>query len=329
MKSLVRHSLAAAAATLLTLTPLQAQDFTWTEATTMKLGNVPGVIAKLMGSGKEVLQTNYLSGHRMRVEQQYTATITDADEGRFTMLNTKDRTYWTMTFKEMSEQMDAAVRDAKKEPAEAGPQIKFSVKVEPTGERATVAGLDASRTFITILAEAAPDEKEQTPGGTMAFVVDTWNAKGAPHAGAMKEFQEALVKQYGRDLGGSMAAMQALFAQYEGMEDGWSSAMRELRKAEGVPVKTTIYVATVPYGMKLDRDALLNPKEQPKESTGKKIGGMLGRMAGAPAKQEEAKPQTQALILSSTTELREVKQGGPGADAFTVPAGYKEKKPKQ
>lgn len=338
--------LAVAAAIAFVAAPAKAQEFTYHNTMSFKMGGALGFAAKLAGGGKDQVETGYLSGHKMRTEMGDNATIIDADAGRFTMINKKNKTYSTMTFEEMAEmmrqmqaQMKDAQKDAKKENPNADVQFKYSADVDATGQSEKIAGYDAKRVVVTLTVDAAarPEgEKDMQQAGSMVILIDTWNSTDAPHAKAMKDFQEEFARKAAKEMGSSMRGMEALFGMYPGAKEGLEAAAKELKKVPGVPVRTSTYMVLVPPGQKLDRALAMsggkaNEKASEEKQGGGGLGGLMGKLKKATAQPSEGgQPQqaTQSTIFSMSNTLTDVQAGGVPADAFTVPAGYKQVDPK-
>src|SRR5437762_11977190 len=67
------------------------------------LGAIAGIAARLGGADMhESIATTYVSGHKLRTESGNTATIIDADAGRITSIDNKQKTYATMTYAEVA-----------------------------------------------------------------------------------------------------------------------------------------------------------------------------------------------------------------------------------
>ena len=88
------------------------------------------------GTPHDVLTTTYLSGHKMRTESGTTATIIDADAGRFTTIDNKAKTYSSFTFDEMAEAMQRAQESAKAEAAKekSNPKAAKNNSKDPKGD---------------------------------------------------------------------------------------------------------------------------------------------------------------------------------------------------
>lgn len=342
-----RLSACVLAGLVLTSAPAHAQEFTWTESNSFQLSNVPGLVARMMGSGRETTETSYLSGRRMRTESGNSATMIDLDAGHIITLDTKAKTYTRMTFDELAAMMREAAAEAEAQAAaERGrprrgeePQydVRFDAAVDVTAEQQSIAGYDARRSLIHVTVTAVPKDEQQRremgESGSLAFLIDSWNSDAAPHDAALKDFQRAYADRLAVELD-RMQSMEVLFAQHPGMKEGWAAAMKELQKVEGVPVRSTTYIISVPAGLTFDRQLVLSPPDEQKEGAGARVGrGIAGRLRAAAGQQQAAGEETAApkqnTIISVNSELREVRAGGVPANAWEVPAGYREVKPKK
>ena len=302
----------------------------------------------------DIRTTTSVAGHKMRTESGNTATIIDVDAGRITGLDLQQKTYTSMTFEEMAARLQRAAEEAKAERAQKGGaansndslKVKYSVSVDRTGQHEKIAGYDAERVFITItmLAEAKPEGEKTEEVGSLVFLLDQWMSKDAPQSAAMEEFQRAYAKKAGQAFRPPMEALQAAFTSDPRIKEGFEASAKELQKVSGVALRNVTYVVTVPANMKFDRQlALTGAASAAATDDGKKEekkrGGFRGFMGALKSAAEQAsksqsadstetKPATQSTMLSVTDEVKSVRAGAVAADAFTVPAGYREVKPK-
>jgi hypothetical protein len=319
----------AAAALALAATPLTAQEFTIQSATTFKMGGVLGFAARMGGMPKETFETTYLSGHKLRTDNKDSGTIIDADAGVFTMINKKDKWYTTMSFDQMAAMMKQAQAQAKASQQQAQAEaaknkkengdveVKYSAKVDVTGKQEQIAGFNAKQALLTLSADASarPEgEKDMQQAGSLVVLVDMWNTEAAPHAQAMKSFQDAYAKKAASELGSGARGMEALYASYPGMKEAMEAAAKEMKKVPGISVRTATYIVLVPPDKKFDRELAMSggkaddeKKEEKKGGFGKALGGLL-----APKKQEEQSGQQaeakQSNVMVVTNEVREVKR---------------------
>src|SRR6185503_6126819 len=70
------------------------------------LGTMAGIASKFGGGDMRAVQTTTaIAGHKLKVESGDNGSIIDADAGRFTAFDNKQRTFSTMTFADMSAAM--------------------------------------------------------------------------------------------------------------------------------------------------------------------------------------------------------------------------------
>lgn len=141
--------------------------------------------------------------------------------------------------------------------------------------------------------------------------------------------------------------MQAAFNSDPRIKEGFSAAAKELAKVPGISLRSVTYVALVPAGMTFDRKLVLSDAgaaatadSAAKKDDKPKSGGFRGLMGAIKSAADEANkqpaadknapppPPKQATLLSLKDEVTSITPGAVPADAFAVPAGYREIKPR-
>jgi hypothetical protein len=321
------------------------------------LGVAANIAAKLGGgSMHDIASTTYVSGHRMRTESAATASIIDADAGRITTIDHKQKSYTSMTFAEMSAAMQQAAQSAKESAAkEKGKDaktdddslsFKYKVAVDRPGQRERVSGYDAERVFITVTIEAqvTADGKKDQSVGNLVFLLDQWISKDAPQIAALREFQRAYAQKMGQEFRAQVQGLQSVLANDPRMKNGFEAAAKELAKVPGIALKSATYVSLLPVDMEYDRALTLGDgaTAEAKENAAKKdekpqgggFRGMMGAMKAAAenaAKQSEkpsgkAAPPKQSLLMTVTDDVKSITRGAVPAEMFAPPADYKEVK---
>jgi hypothetical protein len=311
------------------------------------------------GSMRNNNQTTTISGHKLKTESGNTATIIDADAGSFTSIDQKEKTYTTMTFAEMAAAMQQArqnMANQMNKPQDASAadpnapkgkmDMKYSVKVDPTGEHQKVAGYDAEHVFLTISLDgtAKPDNGDSQQVGTIVLLVDQWLSKDAPQIAAMRDFQKAYVGKAGAAFRAQGSGLQAAFASDPRIKDGFDAAAKELAKMQGISLRSTTYVTLVPPNMTFDRNLALGDasaasttdaaKKDDAPKSGGRFGGLMGALKSAAAKATDksgdkstsTEPPKQATLMTLTDQVTSITQAAVPASAFAVPAGYREVK---
>jgi hypothetical protein len=324
------------------------------------LGTAANLAAKLGGGSMHNIEnTMYVSGHRMRSENANTGSIIDADAGRITSIDHKQKTYTSMTFAEMAAAMQQAVQGAKQESAKEkaknpkasddSVKLKYKVAVDRPGQREKVLGYDAERVFITITIEAEVNsEGKDQAAGNMVFLIDELISKDAPQIAALREFQRAYAQKAGQEFRSQTVGLQGVMAADPRMKTGFEAAAKELAKVPGIALKTATYAVVVPAGLEFDRKIALGdgavaaaeaekekaaPKDEKKSGGG--FRGMMGSIksaAEAAAKQSEKQnekgadktPPKQMTLMTITDDVKSITKGDVSADQFVPPAGYRE-----
>ena len=327
------------------------------------LGTLAGVAARFGGAEmREVPTTTYVSGHKLRTENEYTAVIIDADAGRLISVDHKRKTYSSATFDEMSEAMRRAQQSAKQSTANANASrdskaakpsdaprgemnFKYAAEIDRPGQREKIAGYDAERVFVTIKveAEATPEGGTTEQVGTLVILLDQWMSKDAPQSDAMAEFQRAYAQKAGQAFKSQAQGLQAAFASDARIKGGFDAAAKEMAKIQGTPLRSLIYVSVVPPGMAFDRRLALNEaaasdekaKTEDKSKGGGGFKGLVGKLKAAAEeanKQSDDKasaPPKQSMLMTLKDEVRSIEAGSIAADLFAPPAGYREMKIQQ
>jgi hypothetical protein len=358
MRSLSRSALLLVTLTLPSVT--RAQGVTVQSVADIRLAGALGVAANLAaklggGSMHDIASTTYVSGHRLRSESATTGSIIDADAGRITTIDHKQKSYTSMTFAEMSAAMQQAAQSAKEKSKEKGKDakadddsltFKYKVAVDRPGQREKVSGYDAERVFITVTIEAqvTADGKKDQSVGNLVFLLDQWISKDAPQIAALREFQRAYVQKMGQEFRTQVQGLQSVFASDPRMKNGFEAAAKELAKVPGIALKSATYVSLLPVDMEYNRaltlgdDATLAAKETAAKKDEKPQGGGLRGMMGAmkaaaenAAKQSDKQssksaPPKQSLLMTVTDNVTSITRGAVPADMFAPPADYKEVK---
>lgn len=327
------------------------------------LGTLANVGARLGGGGNmhDIPSTTSIAGHKMRVETRDAASIIDADAGRMTHVDMKEKTYTTMTFDEMAAAMQQAASSAKassekakadaaKDPkaAKGDVDVKYSVAVDRPGQREKIAGYDAERVFLTITieAEAKPEGENAEQVGSMVFLLDQWRSKDAPQIAALEEFQRAYAKSVGQAFRPQAQSMDAVFKSDPRIKGGFEAAAKELAKVPGVALRSVTYVTVVPANMTFDRQLALgdgaamasNAEAEKKEEKPKsRFGGFVGAIKTAAeqagktqssSSDKKDQPPKQATLMTLTDEVKSIEKGSVPPDTFAPPADFKEVKPR-
>ena len=322
------------------------------------LGAAANIAARLGGSSlHDIATTTYVSGHRMRSESSVTGAIIDADAGRITSIDHKEKSYSSMTFAEMAAAMQHASQSAKesakqstakekaKDPKATDDEMKvtYKVAVDRPGERERISGYDAERVFVTITLEGkvASEGKQDEAVGSMVFFVDQWLSKDAPQIAALREFQRAYAQKAGQEFRAPTQGLQTAMSGDPRLKGGFEAAATELAKLSGIALRSATHVVLVPVGVEFDRvmtvgDGAAAAKENASKKEEKPSGGGLRGMMGAlktaadnanrqdTQADKKSAPPKQSTLMTVTNEVKSITRGDVAAEMFAPPAGYRE-----
>ena len=361
MHSLSRSALLLVALTLPSVT--RAQGVTVQSVADVRLTGALGVAANLAaklggGSIHDIATTTYVSGHRLRTESSITGSIIDADAGRITTIDHKQKSYSSMTFAEMSAAIDQAAQSAKQSSAKEKAKeknrsaratddsltFKYKVAVDRPGEKEKVSGYDAERVFVTVTIEAqvASEGQQDQSAGNLVFLIDQWISKDAPQIAALREFQRAYAQKMGQEFRTQVQGLQSVFATDPRMKNGFEAAAKELAKVPGIALKSTTYVSLVPVDVQYDRALTLgdgataavkeSAAKKDEKPSGGRLRGMMGAMKAAAenasnqSEKQSGKSATpkQLLLMTVVDNVTSSSRGAVPAGMFAPPADYKE-----
>jgi hypothetical protein len=310
--------------------PAAAQGVTYVTVTKPEMAGTMGMVARMAGGAMgETKVTTYLQGNLQRTDEgEAISTISDMEAGRFTYLDHKEKTYYSMTLAEMMAQAQAAMGAmAGAEPAEGAPELK----VERTGKTQRFDGYTAEQLLMYTEPTAGAQPQEEGMGG-MAFLVELWFSKDFPGWAELKKAQDAMGA-------GAAAGMAGAFAADPAMMEAGRKIAEEMKGLEGIPVRTVTSFVMVPPGAEFDREAVLAASDKPLGGGGagaaaaaagaarQALGGLMGR---GRRQQEQPAPDaapTQSVYMRVTQIVQDVKTGAIPAERFQVPAGYREVTP--
>jgi hypothetical protein len=309
-------------------------DFQYTETTKITGGAAAGAMKFVGVFSKDARQatqgttsTISFKGNKMRREDSLgQVEIIDLDGRRITNIDTKKKTYSTMTFDEMKARMEEARKKVAAEQAkrnkEQPSQVKITPKVTITPGTGSKKLLDytAKETKMRVDMEMTSDDPK-AKGQTANMWVDS-DSYIAPVKGydEVKRFYQRMAKELDW-LPGTMMGGNAQIAP----------AMVEYRKSatalNGMPLLSLVSV-----GMAGQPGAAQQTSHDDQKSSGNpmsSIGGLFGKKKKKDdATQDdkgESKPSgTPGSLMDTTTEVTSVSTNAVDADLFKIPDGYKQ-----
>lgn len=319
---------------LFTLSTPCFADFQYTETTKITGGAAAGAMKFVGVFSKDARQatqgttsTISFKGNKMRREDSMgQVEIIDLDGRRITQIDTKKKTYSTMTFDEMKARMEEARKKAAAEQAKRNKEQPSQVKITPkvtitpgTGSK-KILDYTAKETKMRVDMEMTSDDPK-AKGQTANMWVDS-DAYIAPVKGydEVKHFYQRMAKEMDWVPGAMMGANAQI-----------APAMVEYRKSatalNGMPLLSLVSV-----GMAGQPGAPPQASHDDQKSSGNPISS-IGGLFGKKKKKDDAaqddnsgsKPSgTPGSLMDTSTEVTSVSTNAVDANLFKVPDGYKQ-----
>jgi hypothetical protein len=317
----------AIAATLALLSPLSRADFSYQESTQMTGGfaynalKLGGPLTK--GAREAQISTVSVKGNRMVTTRKDAATVIDLDMETITEINLAKKQYSVTTFAQLKAAMDKALAEAAKREKKDKPngEVKFKISAKATGKTKAISGLNAKELKIAMEVEGKDKDSGQT--GAMNILTNAWMAPVSGY-NEVKAFELKMAQKMGAIFRPGME-QQALVQP--DMVQGMAQAAREMAKVDGVPVVNIVRMGSSMAD--LEAVSVAPPKkEEPKESTGAKIGGIAGRLGGFGKKNDDDNKKSNepgsSMLMEMTSERSQFSTAAIDTTNFDVPAGFKE-----
>jgi hypothetical protein len=334
-------------------------DFSYTETTQITGGAVVGMMKMAGAFSKQVRQaaepitsTVSIRGNRMVRSNPMRTEIVNLDNETITTIDHARKQYTTMTFEQMKQQIDAAIRKGKEqktsqtEPSASNTDLSFQVKVRNTGATKDVAGVSASEAISSMAMDAT--DKKSGEKGSLAITNDMWLAPEISGYEEVREFQQRfaakLVTVFSESINPAMLASQP------GSGKAMADMVKEMSKLKGIPVLQVMRMGTTVSGDPLPAasEAPLSPSDSPempsagqvaKDSATSAITSSLGpggfggfghkKKAADPAPAADAQAtQGPAVLVESNTQMSGFSQAAVADSQFSIPSGYKQVEPK-
>ena len=348
MKKLLFGLMAFASAALL------RADFTYQETAQMTGGSLYNMLRSVPLLGRSVrdpiVSTHIIKGNRMATVTKDRVSVIDLDKESITTIDLPKKTYSVMTFAEMKQAMEDAVKQmqARQKSGQADPNVQanFKVSAKATGQTKTVQGLSAQEMLIDMALEGTNTKTGES--GEMNITADTWYAP-VPGYDEVKEFHKRMAVKLGYAFGSGMQQIMQMGAAQGGqanMNQGFEEVAKEVSKIDGVPVESVVKMgggASPAAGNTSTAQPAAQSQDKP--SVGSAIAGSaLGRLGGLGGfgrkKKEEPPPATEpapapaqsgsaaaGTLMEMTTTLTSFSAGSADASKFEIPAGYKQVEP--
>jgi len=310
-------------------------DFQYTETTKITGGAAAGAMKFAGVFSKDARQatqgstsTISFKGNKMRREDSMgQIEIIDLDGRRITQIDTRKKTYSTITFDEMKARMEDARKKAAAEQAkrnkEQPSQVKISPKVTITPGTGSKKLLDYTAKEMKVRVDMEMTSDDPKAKGQAANMWVDSDSYIAPVKGydEVKHFYQRMAKEMDWVPGAMMGANAQI-----------APAMVEYRKSatalNGMPLFSLVSV-----GMAGQPGAPQQASHEDQKSSGNPITGGIGGLFGKKKKKDDAaqddssnsKPSgTPGSLMDTSTEVTSVSTSAVDANLFKVPEGYKQ-----
>lgn len=330
-------------------------DFKSTTVTTMTFKGMLGTMMKMFGGNKPMTSTQYIQGNKSRTDnmndegQLTMSSIIDLDREVMITIDHKKKEYTEMTFaemlqrfKEMKEKMKQPEPSKQKDQPEV--KVSFTVKVDRTGEKKTIAGHETEKVVLTLTAtgEGMDNKTGETPTGAagkggMVVTSTNWLASSVQGYEEVRAFQMAFAKKMDEMINANSMAqmMESLSKMNPELAEAIKKLEQESKKLQGVALMTNTVFATWSEGGATAAPAPQAEKTEESASAPKSVGGLLGgfgkKLGQKAVKKDESASSTdgRSVLLESTMEVAAIGSSSVDAELFmTPPAGYKKKEMK-
>jgi hypothetical protein len=275
-----------------------------------------------------------------------TAEIILLDQDTLYRVNFNKKEYTETTFEQMRAQMQKAAdqmsaNEDKSQPS-AVDQSKCewlppSADVNKTGEKAQIAGYDAER--VTITAKQPCKDKDTGSICEVALVLDQWISAGFAESAEARQFYKAYAAKMGFDPSSSQDASQkakAMFSQYKGI---WTEVATKMQNVKGYPVRSSFTLALGGPHCKDSHasQAQSNQADDSSGGSGNLAGAVAGKLGGLFHKKSDdadapvaaapgapvVLPAGDVALMTVSSQLVSMSTNPAGADAFSIPGGFK------
>jgi len=314
-------------------------DFQYTETTKITGGAAAGAMKFAGVFSKDARQmtqgttaTISFKGNKMRREDSLgQIEIIDLDGRRITQIDTKKKTYSTMTFDEMKARMEEARKKAAEQQAKRNKEQPSQVKIVPkvtitpgTGSKKLL-DYTAKETKMRVDMEMTSDDPK-AKGQTANMWVDS-DSYIAPVKGydEVKHFYQRMAKEMDWVPGAVLGANPQI-----------APAMVEYRKnataLNGMPLLSLVSV-----GMAGQPGAPEQTSRDDQKQSANPLSGGIGGLFGKKKKKDDAAQQndsgsapngTPGSLMDTATEVTSVSTTAVDANLFKVPDGYKQVDPR-
>ncbi len=249
--------------------PSTSDHLSYIEVTTLR---VPGLAAF---SGMTTASEFSLHDGRSVTDNQSDMNIIDLNLESIINADHDSKTYWQQTFAEMaamleqamgnvSDQVDqaqASAGDVDDEVRDANVEMEYSFDVDDTGQTEDINGIRARRFIYTMEAIATGENDEGETMSTKFYtIIDSWVSTAVAGYETLTSFQSQMARTMMDDAQINSLAdkMQGLAFLDPRIGGSMEQAAEKMKDAVGLPVKSILYMVSVPEGKQLDRGTVFS-----------------------------------------------------------------------
>jgi hypothetical protein len=314
------------------------------ERTLVQFEGMLGGMARMFGgkAARDGIRASVaVQGDRMARLTGETGEIIDLAEEKVYQLDLKKKTYRVLTFEQMRQQYEAAMKklqeqtkeleDAKEPDApEQAPaqEIEIDFTVNETGQRKNVAGHDCREVISTVTMRQKGKTLEEAGG--LVLTSTMWVAPTVPAMAEITDFEARYAqKLLGRSSVANARETMAAIAMYPGLQDALSRAAEEASKLDGTALLTVSKVETVASAEQMAQRQQASQDSDQNEPAPTSVGGLGGLLGKKLMKKKAEEPKAQGApnrttVMTSTTEYLTISTAVAPGD-LAIPAGFRER----
>jgi hypothetical protein len=319
-------------------------DFSYEQTSQMTGGAMLGMM-KFAGAfapkgqkpAEPILTTVSLKENRMVRKSAQEAFVIDLDKQTITRIHFAKKTYSSMTFAQMKEQMEKMSERMKSNADAQKTNASVSVKVNDTGQSKAVSGNETHEMILTMT--MASTDPSTGNSGEMNVSSDMWIAPGVPGYEEVRDFHKRMADAMGWVPGDNPMLNRPDLAK------AMAEVYQQGSKLNGLPLETVIKMgiagqpAPDSAGQAQPAAAASQPQQQQQTSQPNSPGSALSSALGSRfglgrhKKQDNGNADSSASssggassgsLIEMTTQVTSFNSNPVDPSIFDVPAGFKQ-----
>lgn len=332
-------------------------DFTYEETSKVTGGAIVSMMKFAGAFSKDARRANEpttstvaIKGNRLARKSQLTGSVIDLDAETITTINFEKKTYFTMTFAQMKEAMDNAMKQMNQSKDPDAPDMQFDIKLNDTGQTRNINGIATHEVIVTMTMQGT-DQKSGAKGG-LNVVTDSWLAPKVAGYDEVREFYRRMATKMNWVPGAGGMFNRPDIAR------GMSEVYKEGAKMDGIPVMQLVKMGGTVENAPQNSDGSQSQSQPqstssssssssssspPPTSVGSAIGSALGGRFGLGRKRNQSQDQSSnstsgqqgsgnngnasGSLMEMTIELTNYSALPADPALFAVPAGFRQVEP--